>query len=271
MAEGIKISNNSWGGGGASQALRDAIASADAVGHVFVAAAGNGGADDIGDDNDATAHYPSSYDNPNVVAVAATDNRDQLASFSNFGAQSVDLSAPGVDILSTLPGNRYGYYSGTSMATPHVAGVAALILGQNPGVDDAQVKAQLLRYADKKASLQGKVATGGRLNALRAVTENADATLPTVTAPRPVPGSSTRDRTPPVSATVNDNQTDPQRSNIRFYLDGTLRPGFVYNAATNRLTYTTPTLAYGAHTVRIVVRDAAGNTRTTTWSFRVVR
>ena len=86
VAERVKISNNSWGGGGSSQALKDAIARADAAGHLFVAAAGNGGADGVGDDNDATPSYPASYDNPNVLAVAATDNRDGLASFSNYGA-----------------------------------------------------------------------------------------------------------------------------------------------------------------------------------------
>ncbi len=127
--KGVKISNNSWGGGGESQALQDAIANADARGHLFVAATGNGGSDGIGDNNDRYPHYPSSYSNANIVAVAATGDRDTRASFSNFGATSVDLAAPGVNILSTLPANTYGSYSGTSMATPHVAGVAVLIKG----------------------------------------------------------------------------------------------------------------------------------------------
>jgi thermitase len=122
VANGAKISNNSWGGGGYSRALLDAIQRADAAGHLFVAAAGN-----AGEDNDSSPSYPASYETPNVVSVAATDDRDALAPFSNFGATSVDLAAPGVNILSTLPGNRYGSYSGTSMATPHVTGVAALI------------------------------------------------------------------------------------------------------------------------------------------------
>ena len=169
VAEGIGISNNSWGGGGYSQGLRDAIARADARGHVFIAAAGNGGSDRRGDNNDSRPHYPSSYDVPNVVAVAATDNRDALASFSNYGVRSVDLAAPGVDIASTLPGNSYGYYSGTSMATPHVSGVAALLKSRNPALDDAQVKGRLLNTADKKSNLTNRLLTGGRLNAAKAL------------------------------------------------------------------------------------------------------
>ncbi|MEJ7842612.1 MAG: S8 family serine peptidase [Rubrobacter sp.] len=271
VAEGIDISNNSWGGGGPSQALEDAIKRADASGHIFVTAAGNGGRDGVGDDNDATPDYPASYGMSNIVAVAATDDTDRLASFSNFGASTVDLAAPGVGILSTLPGNKYGRYSGTSMATPHVSGVAALIKSQQPGIDDAQIKAQLLQYVDEKGSLQGKVATNGRLNALRAVTENADTTRPTVSAVRPAPGSSTRDRTPVISATVNDADTDLQKANIQFSVDGTFRGGFAYNADTNRLTFTTQTLSYARHTVRIVAKDAAGNTTTYGWSFKVVR
>lgn len=165
VAEGAMISNNSWGGGGKSQALQDAISRADAAGHLFVAAAGNGGSDGVGDDNDVAPAYPASYTNSNIISVAATDASDGLASFSNFGEESVDLGAPGVGILSTLPGNTYGSYSGTSMATPHVAGVAALIKSQSPSMDDAQLKTQILETAEQKPSLQGKTVTGGRLNA----------------------------------------------------------------------------------------------------------
>ncbi len=169
VREDVKISNNSWGGGGSSQALRDAINRADAAGHLFVAAAGNGGNDGVGDNNDSTPDYPASYNSPNIISVAATDDRDALASFSNFGATSVDLAAPGVNILSTLPGSRYGSYSGTSMATPHVTGVAALIKSKWPTLDATQIKSKILQTADKKATLQGKTVTGGRLNATGAL------------------------------------------------------------------------------------------------------
>ncbi len=169
VAKGAKISNNSWGGGGSSQALKDAIARADAAGHLFVAAAGNGGSDGVGDDNDSTPSYPASYDNPNIISVAATDSKDSLAGFSNYGAASVDLSAPGVSILSTLPGDTYGGYSGTSMATPHVSGVAALLKSKNPTADDATLKDQILKSVDARSNLSAKTAAGGRLNAAGAL------------------------------------------------------------------------------------------------------
>ncbi|MGB3684117.1 MAG: S8 family peptidase [Rubrobacteraceae bacterium] len=164
LDKGVKISNNSWGGGGRNQALYDAIKRADSAGHLFVAAAGNDGTD-----NDTTARYPTNYDLPNVISVAATNNKDRLASFSNFGTKEVDLAAPGVDIVSTYTGDRYGYMSGTSMAAPHVTGVAALIKSQDPSLDDAQIRSRILGSVDKKDGLRNKTATGGRLNAASAL------------------------------------------------------------------------------------------------------
>src|SRR5919204_2591314 len=126
-ARGADVMNNSWGGDDYSQALADAIAVADAHNSLYVAAAGNDGTD-----NDTVPTYPASYDLPNVVTVAATDNRDGLAWFSNIGKRSVDLGAPGVNIYSTYPGNQYQYLSGTSMAAPHVSGAAALVKAAFP-------------------------------------------------------------------------------------------------------------------------------------------
>ena len=272
VAEGMDISNNSWGGGGRSQALEDAIRRADSAGHIFIAAAGNGGSDGVGDANDATPHYPAGYNLPNVLAVAATDDTDRLASFSNFGATSVDLAGPGGGIMSTLPGGRYGRYSGTSMASPHVAGVAALIESQQPGpAGDAEIKSQLLRYVDEKASLQGEVATNGRLNALGSLIQSDDTTKPRVTSPRPAPGGSTRDRTPNIAATVSDAETDLQQDAIKLSLDGNPRNNFSYNAGTDRLTYIPPRLAFGRHKVEVLAKDEAGNVTTYTWGFKVVR
>ena len=272
VREGMPISNNSWGGGGKSQSLQDAIARADAAGHIFVAAAGNGGTDGVGDNNDVTPHYPSSYANSNIVAVAASDDTDRLAAFSNFGASSVDLAAPGVGILSTLPGNKYARYSGTSMATPHVAGVAALIKSENPSLDDAGIKRQILEFAEKKTSLQNKVATGGRLNAGASVSQQVafDATQPTVTAVRPVPGSKTRDRTPAIGATVTDDGSELTKENIDLYVDGKAKSAFSYDAATDRLKYTMR-LSYSRHTVKIIATDGARNTGTKSWRFTVRR
>lgn len=150
---GVPISSNSWGGGGFNQALFDAIRASHAL---FVAAAGNDSSN-----NDAVAHYPSSYNLDNIVAVASTDANDSLSSFSSYGATSVDLAAPGTAIYSTLPGG-YGSLSGTSMATPHVSGAAALLLAQDPTLTTNELKWRLLKGTDPKGL---PVLTGGRLNA----------------------------------------------------------------------------------------------------------
>ncbi len=167
---GVDLTSNSWGGGGFSQTLYDAIAAAGAAEIPFVAAAGNDGVN-----NDVSPHYPSSYDLTNLISVAATDHNDQIASFSNWGLVSVDIGAPGVDILSTLPGNSYGAYDGTSMATPHVAGVVALLKSRFPNIPAAQVKQALMLRADPIPALSTTgshpVASGGRLNAFFAIAD----------------------------------------------------------------------------------------------------
>ena len=131
-AMGVRITNSSWGGGPFSQAMFDALKAADAQGALFVAAAGNSGAD-----NDAAPVYPASYDVPNVIAVAATDQDDVLASFSNRGRASVDLAAPGTQVYSTVLGGGYDWGTGTSMSAPHVSGTAALAAAAFPGATGA--------------------------------------------------------------------------------------------------------------------------------------
>ena len=163
-AKGADVMSNSWGGGGYSQALANAIATADLAGSLFVAAAGNNGAN-----NDAAPFYPAGYEAANVVSVAATNSKDQLASFSNYGAKTVDLGAPGVSIYSTIPGNQYDWFDGTSMATPHVSGVAALVKAADPAATGAGLRALLFGTVDPIAALAGKSVTGGRLNAAKAV------------------------------------------------------------------------------------------------------
>ncbi|CAA9408334.1 MAG: Serine protease, subtilase family [uncultured Propionibacteriaceae bacterium] len=160
----IVATNNSWGGGGKSQAVQDAIERANTAGIVFVAAAGNGGGDGVGDNNDTTPHYPSSYPNNNIVSVAAITKTGTRAAFSNYGATHVDLGAPGADIWSTTAYNGYSSYSGTSMATPHVTGAAALYASVKPGASAAIIKAALLRSAVPTASLSAETVTGGRLD-----------------------------------------------------------------------------------------------------------
>ncbi len=177
VANGAHITNNSWGGGGSSQALQAAIDAAGAAGQLFVAAAGNDSAD-----NDATPFFLASFSSPTIISVAATNNRDDKASFSHFGLTSVDLGAPGEDILSTTPGDTYSFFNGTSMASPHVTGVAALILANLIPADDTtgvlapdplELKSWILDSVDPVAALRTDgptpVLTGGRLNAAGAL------------------------------------------------------------------------------------------------------
>ncbi len=155
----IVASNNSWGGGGFSQALFDAINRANGNNILFVAAAGNASSN-----NDATASYPSNYGLANVIAVAAITSSGTLASFSNYGATTVDIGAPGAGINSTTAFNTYSSYNGTSMATPHVTGGAALYAASHPGSTAAAIKSAILGSAVPTSSLTGKCVTGGRLN-----------------------------------------------------------------------------------------------------------
>jgi subtilisin family serine protease len=169
VRHGARVLNNSWGGGAYSSTLLDAIEFARMSNVLFCASAGNGGSDGIGDDNDSVARYPSTYTNGNIIAVAATDQNDNLTSFSNYGIESVDLSAPGYKILSTVPNNGYQLKDGTSMATPYVTGAAALLLAYNEYLNVAQVRDALLDTVDVVNSLTGRVVTGGRLNVYSAL------------------------------------------------------------------------------------------------------
>jgi subtilisin family serine protease len=163
--------NASWGGGGYSQSLHDAIIRAAKAGIIFCAAAGN---DSL--NNDTSASYPSNIDTrkgtstetaasfDSVIAVAALDSTGGLASFSNYGAKTVHIGAPGVQILSTFPGGQYGYMSGTSMATPHVTGAVALYASTHPGASAQPIRDAIIGAVTPTVSLAGKTTTGGRLN-----------------------------------------------------------------------------------------------------------
>lgn len=172
VANGANILSNSWGGGGYSDALAAAIINAKNNGVLFVAAAGNDSAD-----CDFSAQYPSSYNISNVIAVAATNCNDELAWFSNYGRNSVHLGAPGESVLSTVLNNEYAYYSGTSMAAPHVAGVAALLLAHNPSMSLSELKTRLIWTGDPIDSLTGKTITERRLNAYNALTASPSLTV----------------------------------------------------------------------------------------------
>jgi len=206
---GARVLNASLGGSRFSRAEHDALAAAPNT--LFVVAAGNDGAD-----NDATPEYPCDYDLANVVCVAASGHDDALASFSNYGPANVDLAAPGVDIASTWPGGRYALLDGTSMATPHVAGAAALLLAHDGTLTVAGLRAALLSSVQPVAALAGRVATGGRLDVAAALSAP-----PAPPAPPPVRAAGA----PPVAApTAAASAVDRTAPGVSLRIDrGTLR------------------------------------------------
>ncbi|QDU71862.1 S8 family serine peptidase [Mucisphaera calidilacus] len=161
LNHGINIvaSNNSWGGSLYSSALMDAIEASNDAGILFVASSGN---DRV--NTDISGRYPHGYNLPGILAVGSTDRNDRLSSFSNYGVQTVDIAAPGTDIYSTVPGGSYGYKSGTSMASPHVTGAAAMLMAANPNASIFEIKQLLMDTADSVSELTGKIANAGRLN-----------------------------------------------------------------------------------------------------------
>jgi subtilisin family serine protease len=157
---GVDIMSNSWGGGGYSKLLEKAIQNASDAGIVFIAAAGN-----ARNDNDRRAAYPASYDIDNVISVAAHDRKDSASSFTSYGQTTVDIFAPGTDILSTIIGDKYKKYSGTSMATPHVSGIVGLFLAKNGKTQPKDIRELMVSTAVKSPAYIGKVASDGRINA----------------------------------------------------------------------------------------------------------
>ncbi|TLD71154.1 hypothetical protein FEM03_09600 [Phragmitibacter flavus] len=199
-ANGAMLTSNSWGGGDYSQALEEIIQEAAAADVGCVIAAGNDGTN-----NDIIPVYPANYDSPNnIIVVAATDSSDMLAWFSCYGKNTVHLAAPGVEVLSTLPGGGYGLNSGTSMATPHVSGAAALMRAANPDMSFAAIKTALIAQARPVASLDPKIISGGVLN--------VGESIPLAVAPYPVMTASDIDDSGTVEGTLGNN-------------DGILSPG----------------------------------------------
>lgn len=173
--ENVRVCNASWSGDESSKSLREAIRNAGDAGIVFVCAAGNF-ANDM-DDPQFTL-WPAAWNSilPNLISVAAIDRSDQRPSFSNYGHATVDVGAPGVDILSTFPGGGYQPNSGTSMSTPHVSGIAALLAAHQPSLSAAAIKERIVSTSQPIASLASKVSSAGRVNAFNALT-NAKAPI----------------------------------------------------------------------------------------------
>ena len=164
IKRGVNVMSNSWGGGEYSEALKEAIASANDAGIVFVAAAGN-----ESNNNDSRPTYPASYDLPNVITVGSFTGSGAASSFSNYGVKSVHVFAPGSTILSTVPNARYSNMSGTSMACPHVAGVVGLVLSQKPTLSPSEVRDILIESSKKTSKLQSKSQSSGRVDAFEAL------------------------------------------------------------------------------------------------------
>ena len=251
-SKGAKISNNSWGGDPYDQALYDAINNS---GSLFVAAAGNGGFDQIGDNNDVNPAYPASYNLPNILSVAAIDNQGKLASFSNYGATSVDISAPGVDILSTLPGNTYGTFNGTSMAAPHATGAAALSASMEPTLlaNPVGLKNDIMDAGKALPATAGKTVTGDMVDALKAVDPNADSTAPN-TSIDSGPSGPTNDNTPTFTFSATDEVTPAASLAFSYSVDG--KPWSDFSSATS---VTLPALSECNHTFYARAKDQAGN------------
>jgi subtilisin family serine protease len=161
----VNVMSNSWGGTSGSEALRGAIQQAQQQGILFIAAAGN----DSNDNDGESATFPATYDLPNIISVAATDNRDALAGFSNFGPKHVHVAAPGVNIYSTYKDGSYKSMSGTSMATPHVAGISALLLSEHPEWNYSVIKDRLIRTSTPVQLLRRKVMAKGRVSVYNAL------------------------------------------------------------------------------------------------------
>jgi subtilisin family serine protease len=164
----VDLTNNSWGGGRRSPTIEAAISEANDKGILFIAAAGNNRSD-----NDRRAFFPANYEFDNIISVASTDIEDKRSWFSNFGQTTVDVAAPGTNIFSTVPGGNYRNMSGTSMASPHVAGLAALIKSYYPEADLLNIKNRILHSGDSIEELVTRTLTGKRVNAFNSLSDDS--------------------------------------------------------------------------------------------------
>jgi subtilisin family serine protease len=250
-SKGARVVNGSFGSNGFDPFVSDAIA--DCPNTLFVFAAGNESSN-----NDSVPRYPCNDPSPNVVCVAATGQDDTLASFSNYGLTNVDLAAPGVDIASTIPADDLGFSDGTSMASPHVAGAAALVLADRPALSPIQLKSALLLSVETKPSLAGLVKTGGRLNVAQALGQEVK---PPIGLSASSPSHSGGWSTNPLAQVAWGGATDESGIGGYSYAFSpvqTFEPDEVKDLEPSMTTLTFP-LADGEHWFHIRARDSEGN------------
>jgi subtilisin family serine protease len=255
----IRVTSNSWGGfrdGSPAEVLKAAIDAVGDAGILNVFAAGNDGAD-----TDAMPFDPAGFDSPSIVSVAASDQADNRASFSNYGARSVDLAAPGDFILSTYA-QSYAFASGTSMAAPHVAGAAALLASRDPNLSVDAIKTLLMHSVDLLPQWAGLTVSGGRLNVLTAATFVGGNIPPSVTVMNPASGSAYGVSTP-VTLEARATDVDGSVTQVDFLVNDT--PVGTDTTATNGVFAVTWTGSVaGRYTVRAVATDDGGATRAST-------
>jgi subtilisin family serine protease len=279
---GARVVNGSFGGPGQSGTIFTALGLPACASTVFVFAAGNGGQDGIGDNNDAAPQFPCNYALPRILCVAASDRSDAKTRFSNFGVSTVDLAAPGVEIASAWPGSQYIFAGGTSMAAPHAAGVAALVLARFPALAAQDVQNKILNGVDAVPGLVGYVATGGRLNALGALNAPASSFVPPPQPPPAPPPTLPPPPLPPPSPPASPRPTPPDtvppntrlgrvparttRARRAVFTFSSTEPGSRFECRLDRGRWTgcRAPKAYrnvrpGAHTFRVRAIDAAGN------------
>jgi subtilisin family serine protease len=264
LRHGINIvaTNNSWGGGGYSTSLYNAIVRSANAGILFVAAAGNSSRN-----NDSISSYPSNYSTlaasgyEAVIAVASITNTGALSSFSNYGATTVDLGAPGSSINSTLPGNTYGSYSGTSMATPHVTGAIALYASENLTATAEEIRDAVLDTTQPTASLNGKTVTGGRLDVNALLNSSS---VPGNNPPSASNDTATTNEDTPVTFNILSNDSDPDGDPLSVTSVSNGTKGSVSLNEDNTVTYT-PNLNFnGTDSFTYGINDGRGGNATAT-------
>jgi alpha-tubulin suppressor-like RCC1 family protein/subtilisin family serine protease len=274
---GVHVMLNPWGSTSYSQAVRDAIAAAEASGILFVTASGNGGVDNAGDNNDVTPYYPASYDLSNIISVGASTQADDRAYFSNYGSESVDIFAPGETVRSTLPTTSttamtgvmpsfFGLSSGTSIAASHVAGVAALIKSYRPALTYSQIKTLILDGADYASAFGRKCRSEGRLNAYNSLSKTPSAMDLKITSPS-FGSSITQSSTVSITGTASGTNFQSYQLWYRVLSGGSWGSWVAINSSTTSAvtngtlgSWNTTGLSTGTYQVRLLATATSGVT-----------